>query len=507
MKNRYYLLLLLVLLCYLPARANDAMRAVQLTADEYELYELIMKYRAEKGLHRIPISPCLTYVAQTHVRDLHNHPPTGQCNLHSWSEYGNWTPCCYTSDHAQAKGMWYKPRELTPYTSYGYEIACAMYGADLTPLESLRCWQGSPGHNAVMINQGIWHDIYWKAIGIGMYKGYAVVWFGTEADPIAYTHPLPPVSAVKSSAPSVAAQQNNTRNLVAQNNAAGQQVRGQQVASESFRSEQSSNASRAEQSTSGSRTSQSTNTSRTSSSQESSRNTQSSYETKNTQSTHDNRTYQPDYTDYHSNYSNYSGHSNHSSHTSYTTSRTSSTSTTTSSSKTSSSSSNTGDKSTLLKRYYDYSGRSSLAFISLGATYSFVDERVLMTASILDFRAGLFGMSPLAVEMSVYPFQTYVAYKPAVRLYIPLAKNFAVAPYGGVLVDASSLFMPRDAYVFERDFYMNGYAGLALHLSALRRLPMELTAEYRFPIKQLTYSERYLPGIYVSAHFYLGRSF
>jgi hypothetical protein len=161
----------------------------------------------------------------------------------------------------------------------------------------------------------------------------------------------------------------------------------------------------------------------------------------------------------------------------------------------------------LLKRYYDYSGRSSLAFISLGATYSFVDERVLMTASILDFRAGLFGMSPLAVEMSVYPFQTYVAYKPAVRLYIPLAKNFAVAPYGGVLVDASSLFMPRDAYVFERDFYMNGYAGLALHLSALRRLPMELTAEYRFPIKQLTYSERYLPGIYVSAHFYLGRSF
>jgi hypothetical protein len=463
MKNRYYLLLLLVLLCYLPARANDAMRAVQLTADEYELYELIMKYRAEKGLHRIPISPCLTYVAQTHVRDLHNHPPTGQCNLHSWSEYGKWTPCCYTSDHAQAKGMWYKPRELTPYTSYGYEIACAMYGADLTPLESLRCWQGSPGHNAVMINQGIWHDNYWKAIGIGMYKGYAVVWFGTEADPIAYTHPLPPVSAVKSSAPSVAAQQNNTRNP--------------------------------------SRTSSSQEVSRNTQSSQDARNTQSSYETKNTQSTHDNRTYQPDYTDYHSN------HSNHSNHTSYTTNRTSSTSTATSSSKTSSSSSNTGDKSTLLKRYYDYSGRSSLAYISLGATYSFVDQRVLMTASILDFRAGLFGMSPLAVEMSVYPFQTYVAYKPAVRLYIPLAKNFAVAPYGGVLVDASSLFMPRDAYVFERDFYMNGYAGLALHLSALRRLPMELTAEYRFPIKQLTYSERYLPGIYVSAHFYLGRSF
>lgn len=37
---------------------------------EYELYELIMEYRAEKGLKRIPLSNALTFVAQTHCKDM-----------------------------------------------------------------------------------------------------------------------------------------------------------------------------------------------------------------------------------------------------------------------------------------------------------------------------------------------------------------------------------------------------------------------------------------------------
>jgi hypothetical protein len=36
-------------------------------------------------------------------------------------------------------------------------------------------WKKCHGHKQVIINQGIWHDSYWKAIGIG-------VWFGEERD-------------------------------------------------------------------------------------------------------------------------------------------------------------------------------------------------------------------------------------------------------------------------------------------------------------------------------------
>jgi uncharacterized protein YkwD len=46
-----------------------------------------MKYRAEKGLPSIPISKSLTFVAQTHAKDLQlNHPDIAPCNLHSRSD-------------------------------------------------------------------------------------------------------------------------------------------------------------------------------------------------------------------------------------------------------------------------------------------------------------------------------------------------------------------------------------------------------------------------------------
>ena len=49
-------------------------------------------------------------------------------------------------------------------------------------LSDLKGWKESSGHNAVIINQGIWDDNNWKAIGVGISKGYSVVWFGEELD-------------------------------------------------------------------------------------------------------------------------------------------------------------------------------------------------------------------------------------------------------------------------------------------------------------------------------------
>ena len=154
----------------------------QLTAEEEKLYSLIMEYRKEKGLPSIPLSKSLTKVAQAHVKDLHqNRPNQNACNMHSWSSNGDWSSCCYTADHAKAQCMWDKPREMTNYKGNGYEIAYGAYGMNATASGALAGWINSSGHHAVMINQGIWKSP-WNAVGIGIYEGFAVVWFGNEVD-------------------------------------------------------------------------------------------------------------------------------------------------------------------------------------------------------------------------------------------------------------------------------------------------------------------------------------
>lgn len=164
-----------------PSTSGDPPMPGEPSADEAELLELIDAYRAMNGLPSIPISTSMMIVAQTHAEDLAvNNPVTRECNLHSWSDAGTWGGCCYTDDHAQAQCMWDKPRELTDYEGDGFEISAS---GTPTALSALTAWQGSPGHNDVIINAGIWADYPWGAIGAGMNNGYAVVWFGVAADP------------------------------------------------------------------------------------------------------------------------------------------------------------------------------------------------------------------------------------------------------------------------------------------------------------------------------------
>lgn len=156
--------------------------AQNLSTEEKELYTLLMKYRKEKGLPSIPVSPSLTYVAQTHADDLQSfYTGSGKCNLHSWSSHGKWTSCCYTDDHKNAPCMWDKPRELTSYKGDGYEIAY-WNSQGIIPEKALQGWKKSKGHHAMIVNQGMWSDSRWRAIGIGIKGNFAVVWFGEEAD-------------------------------------------------------------------------------------------------------------------------------------------------------------------------------------------------------------------------------------------------------------------------------------------------------------------------------------
>lgn len=154
-----------------------------LSADEIHLYRLINEYRAFVGLEMIPLSKSLSYVAHVHVRDLESHrPDLFSCNLHSWSDKGNWTPCCYSKDPNRTNCMWNKPRELTTYMGNGQELIL-WENVPASARGAFDQWRNFEPTNEMLLNRGRWSDKTWKAAGIAIYEGYASVWLGEVTDP------------------------------------------------------------------------------------------------------------------------------------------------------------------------------------------------------------------------------------------------------------------------------------------------------------------------------------
>jgi hypothetical protein len=158
------------------AQASDRASATRLT-------DLVFDYRAQNGEAAIPLSPTLMRVAEAHVADLERNPPEGRCTAHSWSNDGPWSACCYTRDHAQARCMWDKPRELGrgAYAGQGFEIVCRNDDG-MTPDAAMACWRGSRLHHDVLLGRGPWREDDWRALGVAMSAHYAVVWVGREAE-------------------------------------------------------------------------------------------------------------------------------------------------------------------------------------------------------------------------------------------------------------------------------------------------------------------------------------
>lgn len=146
-----------------------------LSNSEAKLANQIQQYRQENGLPAIRLSKALTFVANRHVQDLsQNGSPNA---LHSWSDapYNSSNPATYPS-------MWEAPQRLkTGYSGNGYEIAFWTSTDNVKPAQALTGWENSPSHNDVILNQEIWQQP-WKAMGVGIHKGYAVVWFGNQRD-------------------------------------------------------------------------------------------------------------------------------------------------------------------------------------------------------------------------------------------------------------------------------------------------------------------------------------
>jgi len=142
--------------------------------EETTLFNLINEYRVEKGLPVISLSPALSVVANRHVRDLQKNAGS---LTHSWSN------CTYDSnDSSTYPCMWEAPKRLgTSYTGNGYENAHTTTGF-ATAVGALAGWKQSTAHRETILNQSIWKDVTWNALGVGIYQSYAVIWFGSEKD-------------------------------------------------------------------------------------------------------------------------------------------------------------------------------------------------------------------------------------------------------------------------------------------------------------------------------------
>lgn len=149
---------------------------------EVHLYRLINEYRLAAELEIIPMSKSLSYVAHVHVRDLYeNRPDFQSCNLHSWSDKGNWKPCCYSKDPNRTNCMWNKPREITNYMGNGQELVL-WENIPATPLSAFDQWRNYDLTNDMLLNRGRWSEKNWKALGVAIFEGYASIWFGEVDD-------------------------------------------------------------------------------------------------------------------------------------------------------------------------------------------------------------------------------------------------------------------------------------------------------------------------------------
>lgn len=147
-----------------------------------KLVKLINDYRKTKDLPEVPVSPKLTKVAVTHVADFNKYPPPRGTNLHSWSENGPWKGGIFDlKDKSTHSIMWDKPKEIADYQSHGFEIS-ARSSAQLNAERALEIWKMSPGHNGCILNEGIWKDLTWQAMGAACEGSFSCVWFGTLAD-------------------------------------------------------------------------------------------------------------------------------------------------------------------------------------------------------------------------------------------------------------------------------------------------------------------------------------
>ncbi|HOW31116.1 MAG TPA: SPOR domain-containing protein [Bacteroidales bacterium] len=152
------------------------------SSDALILYNMINDFRRSNKLPVIPLSKSLCYVAIVHITDLQvSGMVENGCGLHSWSDKGVWKACCYSKDAGRVSCMNNKPKELTGYLGAGYEIA--FWDEErATPLGAMELWRTTDVVQNMLLNHDKWQSKQWKAMGVAIKGGFAIVWLGDKAD-------------------------------------------------------------------------------------------------------------------------------------------------------------------------------------------------------------------------------------------------------------------------------------------------------------------------------------
>lgn len=154
-----------------------------LSKEESRLAEMINTLRRKNRQPEIALSASLTIVAKSHVNDLQvNKPDTSICSTASWSNKGNWTPCCFTALAPNFECIWNKPRELTGYNFRGYEIAHFEEGIVLVD-SMFSLWAKTPAVLDMLLGRNNHSDKRWASMGIAVGENYVSVWLGQRPDP------------------------------------------------------------------------------------------------------------------------------------------------------------------------------------------------------------------------------------------------------------------------------------------------------------------------------------
>jgi len=170
------------------ANAPDKCSSHTFTPDERQLHALIINYRREQGLSdwNIPLSNSLSCVAELHSKDLYKgegHLRRGKsCNVLDGGLSHSWSTCC-TKPGLNYDCSAKKPIENTDYPGDGYEVSSGVKGGTVDIIAVLEGWKNSRDHRITILNRGMYANSAWQAIGVGIYGGFANVWFGAEVDP------------------------------------------------------------------------------------------------------------------------------------------------------------------------------------------------------------------------------------------------------------------------------------------------------------------------------------
>jgi hypothetical protein len=160
----------------------DVKEDLCISQDEMILFNLVNDLRKQNKLSVIPLSGSLCIVSKKHIENLNTWKPQAEgCNLNSWTAGPSWSACCSNKDPKGTRCMNEKPSEITGYAGKGYELVY-WQEESASALEAFELWKQVQASREMILCKGKWQSKEWKAMGIGIGQGYAVLWMGDKSD-------------------------------------------------------------------------------------------------------------------------------------------------------------------------------------------------------------------------------------------------------------------------------------------------------------------------------------